>query len=227
MGVEVDHRERLAQLRSVGPQQAQRDRVVAAQPGHVVPGDQRLGLRRQRIAHRGQAGVGQRQVAGVAQHAGQIDMEQRMAAVTQHVAGLADGAGAETSAGAVGDGAIPGQPGHAEGMAGGQLWATQKAVLGQEGEAEHGAGLAFGQKVGGVSMHQASRWQCAVPGQVRAVPCQGQGQGQGRFQRKVAAALSHRENTIPPCEIHTCCGAARIFTLPNVVSHHGKYPATC
>jgi hypothetical protein len=129
MRVEVDHRQRTAQIFTVGAQQAERDRVMATQPAHVVrlqqPRHQRLHGR----AHVHEAGVGQRQVAGITQHADGRHIEVRMQGTAQHVAGLADGARHEACAAAVGDGTVPGDAGHGEGRVGASGRHLQEGVL--------------------------------------------------------------------------------------------------
>mmetsp|Transcript_23911 Transcript_23911/g.56805 ORF Transcript_23911/g.56805 Transcript_23911/m.56805 type:complete len:339 (-) Transcript_23911:160-1176(-) len=132
--IEVQHRQRLAEVRAVGPQQAEGDAVVPPQPGHVVPGDQRRQLLGERSAHALQAGVGQGQVAEVGQRAQRRHIEQRVRAVAQHVAGLADGPRAEASARAVGDRAVPGDAGHGEGLAGVGARRLEKGRVRLEGE---------------------------------------------------------------------------------------------
>jgi hypothetical protein len=72
--------------------------------------------RRQGGAHGLDAGVGQVEVAQVAQPVDGGDIEQRVGGVAQHLAGLADGAWPEAGPGAVGHRAIPGDAGDGEGL---------------------------------------------------------------------------------------------------------------
>jgi len=111
VGIEMDHRQRSAEPGLVGSQQRQRDRVIAADPGHVVGADHRVHARRHGRAHGFEAGVGQRQVTQVGQVGRGVDVEVRMDAVAQHVACFADGARTEACARPVGDRAIPREAG--------------------------------------------------------------------------------------------------------------------
>jgi hypothetical protein len=95
---------------------------------------------RHRRTHGPERGVGQRQVAGVAELAQRCAVEHRVGAVAEHVAGLADGARAEARARAVGGRAVPGDAGHGQGLIGGGGRA-QEGAAGQEGKVAHRAGL--------------------------------------------------------------------------------------
>ena len=112
--------------------------MVAAEPHHVMAGQQGLQQVGQGGLHRFEAGVGQGQITGIPQLAVKADLEVGVDAVAEHVARLADAAGGQAGPGAVGDPAIPGQAGDGEGQARPQGFAAQKGVLRLEGKSAHG-----------------------------------------------------------------------------------------
>ena len=114
--------------------------MVAAEPDHVMAGQQGLQQVGQGRLHGLQAGVGQGQIAGIPQLAIKTDLEVGVDAIAEHVARLADAAGGEAGAGTVGDPAIPGQAGHGEGQARPQGFTAQKSALGLERKSAHGCG---------------------------------------------------------------------------------------
>ena len=137
VGIEVQHRQWPAAMRTVGAQQRQRDRVIATDPDHVVARDERRHLGHHRLAHRAQTGIGQRQVAGIAQLPDWRDIEVWVDAVAQHVTGLADRTRPHSCTGAVRGRAVPGDAGHRVALPlGGR--SLHEGVVGGVGKTGHG-----------------------------------------------------------------------------------------
>lgn len=139
--------------------------MVAAEPGQVVATDQLLDRLRHRGAHRREAGVGQREVADVGEQRRGRDIEVRVDAVAQHVAGLADRARTEARPWPVAYRAVPGQAG--DGVAPARVGDRhlQEGMVREEGKGAHhaeGGGTAFRPGRGLKSGRQGGRRR-AVP----------------------------------------------------------------
>ncbi len=120
-----------------GAQDGQGDRMVAAEPHHVLlRREQRAHFRLQRFAHGRQRGIGERQVAGIGQLAQRGGVEMRMNGVAQHARGAADGLRSETRTRAIGHGAIVGKAGEQKRQCGRILQprAIKEGTLAQKGE---------------------------------------------------------------------------------------------
>ena len=117
---------------AVGAQQRQRDRVVTAEPAHVVSADQLDHEQLHRRPHAREAGVWQRQVAGIAEQTERRDIEKRVRRIAQHVAGFADRARTETRAGPVRDSTVPSHASDRERRGGRGCGRPQTGTLRQE-----------------------------------------------------------------------------------------------
>ena len=94
-------------------------------------------MRRHRFAPTLDAGDRQGQVASVsksAKTAKRCDVEVRVNAVAQHVAGLANGARTKARAGPVSDAAVPRNASHSKSFGAGGNRRFQKGVVGQDGK---------------------------------------------------------------------------------------------